>query len=76
MVLPHALGPRGEKHSVTDATHEHGIPAERCARVIVRAVVRGKEEVVVGGPEVAAIYLQRWAPWLFSQIARRLKFSK
>ncbi|MSU64551.1 MAG: SDR family oxidoreductase [Opitutus sp.] len=74
-VSANALGPCGQKHAVTDATHECGIPAERCAAVIVRAVARGREEVAVGGPEIAGIYLKRFAPWLFSQIARRLRFS-
>ena len=74
-VSTNALGPRGEKHSVNEATHETGIPAERCAAAIVRAVARGREEVAVGGPEIAGIYVKRVAPWLFSRIVRRLKFS-
>jgi dehydrogenase/reductase SDR family protein 7B len=74
-VSANALGPRGERHLVNDATHEHGIPAARCAGAILRAVARGREEVVVGGPEVAGIYIKRFAPWLFSRIVRRLSFT-
>lgn len=73
-VSANALGGDGSKHGITDATHEHGIPAVKCARVIVNAVARGREEVAVGGPEVMAIYLKRWFPWLASRIIRRLKF--
>jgi len=75
-VSANALDARGEKHGRTDATHGRGISAERCARVIVRAVARGREEVTVGGKEVAAIWLQRLVPRLFSKIARRLPVAE
>jgi hypothetical protein len=38
-------------------------------------VNRGREEIYVGGREVAGIYLKRFAPWLFSRIVRRMRFS-
>jgi short-subunit dehydrogenase len=74
-VSANALGPRGETHDRTDATHTTGIAPEKCAAAIVRGVARGREEIYVGGREVAGIYLKRFAPWLFSRIVRRMKFS-
>jgi dehydrogenase/reductase SDR family member 7B len=74
-VSDNALGPRGEKHGRTDGTHMSGIAPEKCAAAIVRGVARGREEVYVGGGEVAGIYLKRFAPWLLSRIVRRIKFS-
>lgn len=74
-VSVNALGPRGERHAVTDATHLRGITAARCAAAIVRAVARGREEIYVGGWEIAGIYLKRFTPWLYSRIVRRMKFS-
>lgn len=73
-VSVNALGADGRPHGVTDATHQRGIPPEQCARAIVNAVARGREEVTVGGPEIYAIHLKRWLPWLASRIIRRLKF--
>ena len=73
-VSANALNAQGGRHGRTDGTHRHGIPAARCARAIVNAVARGREEVAVGGPEVFAIYLKRWLPWLASRLIRRLKF--
>ena len=70
-----ALGPRGEKHGRTDGTHISGIAPEKCATAIVRGVAGGREEVYVGGWEVAGIYVKRFAPWLLSLIVRRMKFS-
>lgn len=74
-VSANALGPHGERHAVTDATHERGIPADRCARAIVRAVARRRDEVYVGGWEVAGIYLQRFLPRVYARIVRRMRFS-
>jgi dehydrogenase/reductase SDR family protein 7B len=74
-VSANAVGPRGESHGVTDATTARGISPEKCARAIVRAVATRREEIYVGGWEVAGIYLKRFAPWLLSRIVRRMKFS-
>jgi short-subunit dehydrogenase len=74
-VSDNALDAHGEKHGRTDETHRRGISAERCAAAIVRGLARGREEIHVGGFEVAGIYLKRFAPWLFSRIVRKMKFS-
>ena len=73
-VSANALGPRGEKHRRMDERTARGITPERCARAILRGVVRRQEEIYVGGKEVLGIYLKRFAPWLFSSIVRRMKF--
>ena len=73
-VSANAFGADGRQHGVTDATHQRGIPPEQCARAIINAVARGREEVAVGGPEIYAIHLKRWLPWLASRIIRRMKF--
>lgn len=74
-VSANALGPRGERHAAADRSTERGIAPERCAAAIVRAVVRRRSEVYVGGWEVAGIYLQRYFPALLARIVRRMKFS-
>ncbi|MCW5548117.1 MAG: SDR family oxidoreductase [Opitutaceae bacterium] len=76
-VSANALDARGGRHSVTDATHEHGIAPEKCARAIVNAVARGREEAAfgMGGPEIFAIYLKRWLPWLVSRVVRRMRVA-
>jgi dehydrogenase/reductase SDR family protein 7B len=74
-VSANALGPRGEANGPAHATPERGISPGRCARAIVRGVARAREEVYVGGWEVAGIYLKRFTPWLLSRIVRRMTFS-
>jgi short-subunit dehydrogenase len=75
-VSANAFDAQGARHAVTDPTHERGIAPERCARAIIHAVARGREEATfgMGGPEVFAIYLKRWLPWLVSRVVRRMKF--
>jgi dehydrogenase/reductase SDR family protein 7B len=74
-VSANAVGPRGESHGRTDATHTRGITPEKCAAALVRGVARGREEIVVGGWETAGIHVKRLAPWLLSRIVRRMRFS-
>lgn len=70
-----ALGPHGEQHGQLDANQQRGISPERCAAAILRGVARGRDEIAVGGPEVLAIYLKRFAPWLYTRVLRRVKFT-
>ena len=74
-VSDNALGARGEKHGVTDATHLRGITAKHCAAATLQAIARGKEEISVGGPETWAITLKRFLPGVFSRVVRRMTFS-
>lgn len=50
-----------------------GKPADWCARKIVRAIEKNKEEVYIGGTEVLGVYLKRYLPGLFSRIIRTAK---
>ncbi len=74
-VSANAVGPRGEKHGVTDGTHERGISPERVARATLNAIVRGKEEIAIGGTERWAILLKRLLPGVASRVIRKMTFS-
>ena len=52
-----------------------GMDPASCARKMLRAIERGREEVYIGGQETIAIYVKRLAPWLFSYVVKRLRFS-
>ena len=49
----------------------HGMPVDRCAARMVDAIHRGRREVFIGGPEVAAVYLKRWLPGLLARYLHR-----
>jgi NAD(P)-dependent dehydrogenase (short-subunit alcohol dehydrogenase family) len=48
------------------------MPAERAARIIVRAAARRRREIVVTGHGKVAVFLQRHLPWLVSAGIRAL----
>lgn len=48
-----------------------GLTAEHCAERMARALAQGKREIFIGGPEVVAVYLKRWAPGLIARFIHR-----
>jgi hypothetical protein len=40
----------------------------------VRGVAAGREEIYIGR-EALGIYVKRFAPWLWTRIVRKMKFS-
>ncbi len=69
----HALDAGGKPHGKMDRIQANGMPASRCARKMVRAIEKGKEEVIIAGlQERLAAWLKRFTPRLYSAIAKRL----
>ena len=58
-----------------DRAQREGYPVDRCAAKIVRAVERGREEVLIGGKEKYAVYLKRFLPGVFSRLIRRVRVT-
>lgn len=85
MVLPgfirtqisiNALTGDGSRQNTMDDAQANGMTAEECARRIIRAIEKDKEEVYIGGmKEVAGIYLKRFFPGVFSRIIRKMKVT-
>ena len=67
-----ALTADGTPLNKMDEGQFKGKPADWCARKIVSAIERNKEEVYIGGREVLAVYLKRFFPALFSKVIRRV----
>jgi short-subunit dehydrogenase len=55
-----------------DDAQYKGKPASWCAKKIVRAIAKQKEEVYIGGKEVLAVYIKRFFPKLFSRVIRKV----
>ncbi len=66
-----ALNPNGESHGLMDHNQETGMTAEECARIMLRAVLKGKKEVLIGNKEIKAVTLKRFLPGLFWKIIRK-----
>src|SRR5258708_36561238 len=64
-----ALKGDGSRHAKMDPELAQGMPAEQCARHILKAVARQKEEICVGAvKEKALLYLKRFWPGLFTRM--------
>lgn len=68
-----ALDKGGEKHGTMDPGQDKGLPADKAARQIVRAIEKGKREVLIGRGELIMVYIKRFFPSLCARLARRIK---
>ncbi|WP_297334892.1 SDR family oxidoreductase [Algoriphagus sp.] len=69
----HALTADGTPLNQMDEAQEQGMSPENCADEIFKAITHNKEEVLIGGKEILAVYLKRFFPKLFSKILRKAK---
>ena len=68
-----ALTADGGTYGHADQRQQEGMPADECARRILKAVANNREEVAIGGAEIMGIYLKRFWPTLLSRILRNRK---
>lgn len=66
-----AVTAKGEKHGKMDQSHENAMSADDCAKKIIKAIKDGKEEILVGGKELAIVSIRRFFPKLFSKLIRK-----
>ena len=71
-VSVNALTEHGEKLNSMDQGQENGMSAEECGRQIIRAIVKEKEEVRIGGKETFGILIKRFLPGVFSRMIRKM----
>ena len=69
----HALKSDGTAHNQMDQSQAEGMPAEECARIILDSLTLGKEEVLIGGKEIKAVWLKRYFPKWFGRVIRKQK---
>lgn len=70
-----ALTADGSKHARMDKSQAKGISADVCAAKTINAIARGREEVMIGGIEIAAVYVKRIFPRLYSTIIRKVRLG-
>ena len=68
-----ALEADGTKHAQMDDGQAGGIPAEKAAEKIVKAIRKQKPEVFVGGKELLMVYIKRFLPGLARRMVRKVK---
>lgn len=71
-----ALVGDGSKQNTMDKAQANGMTAEACARQILSAVKRNKEEIYIGGlKEKMGIYMKRFWPKGFSMMVRKMSVT-
>ena len=71
-----AITKTGEKYGIMDKGQAAGMSAEESARIILRAVRRGKKEVLYGGKAILLVHIRKWFPGLFYFLASRVDSTK
>lgn len=68
-----ALHGDGTQHQLMDKAQQEGMPAERCARIILNGVARGKKKILVGQKELILYWFYKHIPALYYKIASSIK---
>jgi short-subunit dehydrogenase len=66
-----ALNKSGEKHGEMDHNQATGMSAEECASLLIKAVSKGKREILIGNKEIKAVTLKRLLPGVFWKVIRK-----
>ncbi|HEY1039572.1 MAG TPA: SDR family oxidoreductase [Bacteroidia bacterium] len=61
----------GSTHGQMDESHVNSMSPEQCAREIITAMLSNKEEILIGGRELKAVFVKRFFPGLFGRIIRK-----
>ena len=75
-IIENALTGDGSVYGKNLKIQDKGYPSEMCARKIIEAVAKEKEEVFVGGKEGLSLFLNRLFPGSFSGIIRNHPVKK
>lgn len=69
----YALDKGGKPHGELDPGQAKGMSADKAAKIIVRAVKKGRREVLVGRKELLMVYIKRFFPNLCATLSRKIK---
>jgi dehydrogenase/reductase SDR family member 7B len=70
-----AIKKDGNPHGVLDSAMAKGMTAEKCAKIYLRAIKKGRAEVMIGGKEFIMYYLKRFFPRLFFRLIGKVKYT-
>ncbi|MGM9734939.1 MAG: SDR family NAD(P)-dependent oxidoreductase [Candidatus Cryptobacteroides sp.] len=71
-VSKNALDGSGKATGVMDPGQANGYDVNKCAKVAIRAIARGRHQKVIGGFDTLMVPFYKYAPWLFRLIARNV----
>ena len=72
-ISKNALSKDGTPYGKLDDLQKRGMTPEGLASKIVKAAASHKRQLLAGKGEVFLHYIKKWCPWLFFEIAKRVK---
>ncbi len=71
-VSKNALDGNGKATGIMDPGQANGYDVNKCAKVAIKAIARGKHQKVIGGFDTIMVPFYKYVPWLFRLIARNV----
>ncbi len=68
-----AIDKNGKPHGVMDKRQDNGMPADICAKKIIKAVKKNKKDILIGRKELLMVYLRKFIPVLYYKLAAKVK---
>ncbi len=68
-----AIEKDGKPHGIMDPAQAKGMSAENCAKHYLKAIRKGKPEVLIGGKEFIMFHLKRFFPSIFFRVIGKIK---
>ena len=62
----------GSTYSKMDDGQASGMDVDKCARIALRAIAKGKRRKLIGGKELLMVYLKKYMPCIFYLLARKI----
>ncbi len=75
-ITVHALKGDGSVSGKMQEAVANGISPEKCAKGIIKAVAKGKNEALIGGQEIYSVYIKRFFPRLWDYMIRNHPLKK
>lgn len=67
-----AIGKDGKADGKMDAGQADGMPADKCADIIVKGLKNKKKELLVGNKEILMVHIRRFLPSLYYKMAKKV----
>ncbi len=63
----------GTKYNKMDEGQKNGIPAEKCAQKLIKAIIKNKKETLIGRKELLMVHIRTFFPRIFYNIVNKIK---
>lgn len=68
----YALNSEGKEHGKMEKGQAKGMPPEKCARKMIRAMKRNRKDVLIGGSELLMVWVHKYCKPLYHYAVRKL----